>query len=111
MACLVRMDVTVRADLVRLGAACHDAGKVVYPEELDAPGSMHEAAGETLPLEHGMRADVARCCVSHARHDVLRVEYEELLVALADKLWKGRWAGALERRVVAETAARLDRPE
>ena len=30
------------ASLIELGAAIHDAGKIVHPEELSGPGSRHE---------------------------------------------------------------------
>lgn len=38
----------------RIGIALHDAGKVLFPAELDRPGSQHEAAGERMLLEQGI---------------------------------------------------------
>jgi len=45
---------------ILLGAALHDVGKVVHPNEMSAPGHEHEAAGEQLLLERGVEAEVAR---------------------------------------------------
>jgi hypothetical protein len=37
------------------------------------------------------------------------VSFEELLVALADKLWKGKREQALEKKVIETAAAKLGR--
>jgi hypothetical protein len=97
------------AQLIRLGVAVHDAGKIHFPAELDGPGSMHEPAGELLLLSHGVQADVARCCVTHARWQGQDVSLEERSVALADKLWKGKREASLELAVIDGVAARLHR--
>jgi HD domain len=86
-------------DRVLVGAAAHDAGKIVHPEEMTAPGHLHERAGERLLLAHGVPAAVARFCITHAMWDAPDVSVEDLLVALADKLWKGKREDDLERRV------------
>ena len=57
-------------------------------------------------LERGVSARLARVCMTHARWDVMEVELEDLVIALADKLWKGVRKAALEERVVQEVAAR-----
>jgi hypothetical protein len=95
------------ARLVELGVAVHDAGKIQHPEELDDPGARHEPAGQALLLAHGVQADVARCCVSHAAWQDEGDSFEERSVALADKLWKGKRVQALELLVLDEAAARL----
>ncbi|MDJ0944955.1 MAG: HD domain-containing protein [Kiloniellales bacterium] len=97
----------IREDLVRLGVVLHDAGKILHPGELDAPGDAHEAAGERLLLEVGVQPEVARCCLSYARYESMEVSFEELLIALSDRLWKGVRVGALELRVVDAAAERL----
>jgi hypothetical protein len=104
---LQRMGVRFDLDLVRLGVALHDAGKILHPEELDRPGSEHEPDGERLLLEHGVDPKVARCCMSHARWQTMECSLEELLVALSDKLWKGARIPELEGRVTEAVAARL----
>ena len=107
LAALRPLGVPVREDIVRLSAVLHDAGKIAHPGELGAPGSAHEAAGEALLLAAGVAPAVARCCLAHARYETMAVSFEELLVALADKLWKGRREAGLELRVIDGAAALL----
>jgi hypothetical protein len=95
--------------MIQLGAVLHDAGKISHPQELSGPGSMHEQAGELLLLAHGVQPEVARICASHGIWDSLHVSFEERVVALADKLWKGKREAALELSVIDEIAARLGR--
>jgi len=101
--------IPVDADFVRLGVVFHDAGKILHADELERPGHEHEPAGERLLLDAGVEPRVAHCCVSHARWDEDEVSFEERLVALADKLWKGKREPDLEKRVVEEAAARAGR--
>jgi HD superfamily phosphodiesterase len=104
---LESMGVHLDAPLVRLGVLFHDTGKILHPAELDGPGAHHEPAGQQLLLDHGVDPRVARCCVSHARWLDMECSLEELLVALADKLWKGVRHAELERRVIEAITARL----
>jgi hypothetical protein len=106
---LQRLGVTVDAHFVRVGAVLHDAGKILYADELAQPGHAHEPAGEQLLLREGVEPSVAHCCVSHARWADANVSFEELLVALADKLWKGKREPALEKKVIDAAAAKLGR--
>jgi hypothetical protein len=91
--------------LVLLGAALHDAGKIVHPAEMREPGIAHEAAGERLLLDRGVAADVSRFCVTHAAWNDERCTFEDLLVALADKLWKGKRDEDLELALSDHIAA------
>jgi hypothetical protein len=93
------------AGTVLLGAALHDAGKVVHPEEMSSPGHAHEAAGHKLLLERGVPAEIARFCVTHASWNEPDCTLEDLLVALADKLWKGKRDEGLERLLVDRVTA------
>jgi putative nucleotidyltransferase with HDIG domain len=93
--------------LVRAGAMLHDVGKTVYPDELQAAGARHEAAGERLLLEYGLDPALARCCISHAQWATMACSLEELVVALADALWKGVRRDSLEKKVIEESARRL----
>jgi len=97
-----RLDVD--QDAVLFGAAIHDIGKTIHPEELTGPGSRHEPAGRELLLGHGVPAELARFAASHARWDRPGVSVEELLVSLADKIWKGRREQGLETLVVGRLA-------
>ncbi|MET7426903.1 HD domain-containing protein [Dactylosporangium sp. NPDC005555] len=83
-------------EAVLFGAATHDIGKTLHPEELRGPGSAHEVAGTEMLREHG---DLARFAVTHARWERPDATPEELLVTLADKVWKGKRVEGLERRV------------
>jgi hypothetical protein len=98
------LGLSVDESWVRAGAVLHDAGKIVHPTELDAPGALHEDAGEQLLLAHGVDARIARCCVSHAAWRRVPCSLEELLVALADALWKGVRRPELEAKVIDEIA-------
>ena len=93
---------------VHIGIAVHDAGKILHPNELTGKGNLHEPAGEKLLLAHGVQPEIARCCLSHARYNVLDVSFEELLVALSDKLWKGKREPDLELRVIDNAASLLN---
>jgi len=105
-ALLQRLRSWVRVDeaRVRIGAAVHDAGKVLHPEEMSQAGHLHEAAGERWLLTLGFPPEIARCCITHAAWNDPRAQLEDRLVALADKLWKGKRDESLERALVTELA-------
>lgn len=103
------LGVAVDADHVLLGAALHDAGKIDHPDEMRAPGHAHERAGEQLLLGAGFAPHVARACVTHAAWSEPRAALEDRLVALADKLWKGKRDADLEGAIVEELADRVQR--
>lgn len=95
------------AQWIELGVAVHDAGKIAHPEELMGPGSLHEPAGKALMLQNDVQAEVAQCCISHAAWRTQGLSLEELSVALADKLWKGKREADLELLVIDQAALRL----
>jgi hypothetical protein len=82
---------------VLFGAATHDVGKVLHADELSGPGSRHEPAGERLLLRYGVPAHLARFAGSHGTWDAPGRGTEDLLVSVADTVWKGRRVVALER--------------
>jgi hypothetical protein len=102
-----KLGISCDGTLVELGVAVHDAGKIEHPAELDGPGSLHEPAGLALLLARGVQPEVAKCCVSHAAWHVAGVSFEELSVALADKLWKGKREADLELLVIDAAAIKL----
>lgn len=104
---LQTLGVSCDVRLIEIGAILHDAGKIQHPQELSEPGSLHEQAGQALLLSHGVQPEVARICASHATWDSPEVTLEERVVALADKLWKGKREADLELSVIDEVAARL----
>jgi HD domain len=90
---------------VLFGAATHDIGKVVHPEELSGPGRAHEPAGRELLLRHGVPAPLARFAATHAAWRQDGIGVEDLLVSVADKVWKGKRVDDLEDLVVERLAA------
>ena len=102
-----RLGIPFDSKLVELGVAIHDIGKINYPAELDAPGSLHESSGRAILLSQGVQPEVAQCCVSHAAWDGPEVSFEELSVALADKLWKGKREAELELLVIDASSVKL----
>ena len=77
------------ARAVLFGAAVHDLGKVQHPNELTEPGSEHEHDGPAVLEEAGVSPSISRFAGTHgAWNDSLPLE--DLLVALADAVWKGR---------------------
>ncbi|MDA8967948.1 HD domain-containing protein [bacterium] len=90
----------LNASTVQLAAATHDMGKIVHPEELYAGGTQHELAGPAFLTQHGFPADIARCARTHGRWAEEELALEELLVALADHVWKGTRSERLETRIV-----------
>ena len=91
----------VRVDrrAVAFGAATHDIGKAQFPGELSGAGAEHEAAGEVLLLSFGVPGYLARFAALHGVWDRDGADLEELLVSLADTVWKGRREDGLEQKV------------
>ena len=104
-----KLGVPLEAEFVRVGVVLHDVGKSLHPSELDAPGAAHEPAGERLLLERGVSAEVARVCRSHAQWRDVAETLEELVIALADKLWKGARVVELEELVIERASAAAGR--
>ncbi|PSB40811.1 HD domain-containing protein [Chamaesiphon polymorphus] len=104
-----QLDLKFNRDWIRLGVAFHDVGKILYPSELVDKGNRHEAAGELLLLSKNIDPKIARCCRSHAQWQQIECDLEELVVALADNLWKGKRNTKLEERVITKVAQILSR--
>lgn len=94
---------------VLLGAALHDIGKILHPDEMSGPESRHELDGRDLLAVHGLNV-LARFAMTHAQWDDDALPLEDLLVALADKLWKGKRVAALEHRIVDRLSTRRGAP-
>jgi hypothetical protein len=97
------------ADFIRLGVTFHDAGKILHPEELTDRGNNHEIDGERFLIANGIDPKLARCCLSHARWQTMECSFEELCIALADTLWKGKRNPQLEESIVKILADRSSR--
>jgi len=92
-------------ELALFGAATHDLGKVRHPKELQASGALHEAAGRKLLQDAGVEPRRARFAETHARWEVGEAAVEDLIVALADKVWKGKRDEDLELALARAVAA------
>jgi putative nucleotidyltransferase with HDIG domain len=89
------------SEAVLIGAAWHDVGKVVHPEELTGSGHQHEAAGMALLQQLGSEQRLARFARTHGTwSEDASLQLEDLLVALADQTWRGKRSNALEQRIV-----------
>ncbi|MEV5748372.1 HD domain-containing protein [Actinoallomurus sp. NPDC052308] len=97
-------DVAADREAVLFGAATHDIGKTIHTDELSGPGSAHEKAGHRLLLDHGVEERLARFARTHAAWTEPGITLEDLLVSLADKVWKAKRVPDLEQRVVDHLA-------
>jgi HD domain len=97
-------------DAVMFGAASHDIGKTVHPAELSGPGSEHEETGRQLLLSHGISPDLARSAATHAAWTRPGTQIEDLLVSLADKIWKNKRVSDLEDLIVTRLSADSSQP-
>jgi hypothetical protein len=93
-------DLIVDRDAVMFGAATHDVGKVIHPEELSGPGSAHERAGYELLIAEGVPHELARFARTHGDWSASGLTVEDHLVTLADKIWKAKRVPGLEDLVV-----------
>ncbi|WP_246268797.1 HD domain-containing protein [Acrocarpospora macrocephala] len=91
-------------EAVLFGAATHDIGKTIHTGELSGPGSAHEHAGYRLLLDHGVTEPMARFARTHADWTRPDIAVEDLLVSLADKIWKAKRVPDLEQLVVDHLA-------
>jgi HD domain len=86
---------------VLIGAATHDVGKIVHPDELRGPGRQHENDGPALLVEQGLPDNLARFARTHGQWTLLEApQTEDLLVALANLIWVGKRNQHLEGLIV-----------
>jgi hypothetical protein len=88
------------ASAVLFGAATHDLGKCQFPEELYGPGRKHEEHGATILESHGVPAPLARFASTHGTWQFQDLPLEDLLVCLADTVWKGQRIDDLETKLL-----------
>ena len=93
------------ADAVAFGAATHDIGKAIHPDELSGPGSAHEPDGYQLLVSAGVAERLACFARTHAAWGADDATIEDQLVALADKIWKAKRQEDLEQLLVGRLAA------
>ena len=95
------------AHAVLFGAASHDLGKCVHPNELTGPGSQHEEDGPALLEQHGIPPELTRFARTHgAWSEAEELPLEDLLCILCDCVWKGE-RSEIESHVVNRIAAAI----
>jgi len=105
-------EVTFSREEVLFGASIHDFGKVIERSELNRSGTQHEQRGIELLRSMGISDDRVRFAYSHGNWDKMpSVSLEDLLVALADKCWKGKRVDELESKIAALLSAASKKPE
>lgn len=102
---------SVDVEAVLFGAASHDLGKVLHSHELTGPGNNHEADGPALLEVHGVSPELARFARTHGAWSRESLPLADLLVALADCVWKGQRLEALEAQVVSRIAEKTGTEE
>ncbi|KAB2867050.1 MAG: HDIG domain-containing protein [Anaerolineae bacterium] len=95
------------AQLVRLGCILHDAGKILHPDELEIEGTQHTTAGYELLVKHQIDPQIADFCISHEHWQTDSPSLETLMVALADKLWKGKRHTELETATIQQVTTMI----
>lgn len=92
---------------VLIGAATHDVGKSIYLNELTGPGTQHEEIGPQLLQESGFPEAYTRFARTHAqwKREAL-IQLEDVLVAFADTIWKGKRDESLEQEIARQIAKR-----
>jgi len=95
---------------ILFGAATHDLGKTLYPEELGASGDKHQEDSPALLISMGVDSRLARFALTHSQWDET-MAVEDFVVALADKVWKGRGLPDLEAVLAKRIAGQTGLPE
>lgn len=86
---------TFDRDAVLFGAAVHDIGKAMVES-----GDRHDKRGLELLRDMGVPEHKARFAYTHRNWSAKDVTFEDLLVAMADKWWKGKRVEKLESKAV-----------
>jgi putative nucleotidyltransferase with HDIG domain len=98
-------------EAILFGAATHDLGKTLDREELSKSGRVHETRGVELLKSLGVSEARARFAFTHNNwRSADPLQIEDILVALADKTWKGKRIDDLDAAAV-EMISRQSRIE
>ncbi|VEP18818.1 HD domain-containing protein [Hyella patelloides LEGE 07179] len=94
---------------VLIGAAIHDAGKIIFNNEIYKSGNRHELEGEQYLINLGIPPHIAKFCRTHAHWNDPDNTIEDLLVAVADVLWKGCRNEQLENLVISRISNLMEK--
>lgn len=103
---LERLGAEIDKEFIRSGIVLHDIGKTVQSSELDREGDLHGETGRDLLRQEGVEPRLAQVCVSHIDWRQAKT-VEELVIACADKLWKGKRVADLEELLVRRVTTDL----
>ena len=95
-------------ELIKFGAATHDIGKVIEVKELYQSGKKHEAIGQNLLIENGFSQAYSRFAYTHGNWKNENLKLEDLIVSLADKIWKGKRVFELEEMIAKRISNELN---
>lgn len=99
--------IVLNESLVLFGAATHDIGKIKIKNELNEVGKKHELEGNIILKELGFTDEEARFTLTHGNWKEDNIEIEDLLVSLADKVWKAKRVDELEEKVGYKISSQL----
>ncbi len=93
-------ELKIERETIFFGAATHDIGKSLYPDELVGTGHKHESAGFELLINNSIAENLARFTITHAEWiNKDSILLEDLFVALADNCWSGKRNDELENLI------------
>lgn len=101
-------NLSVDEEAILFGAGSHDIGKVIEVNELYRSGKKHEEVGYQLLIENSIPYRLARFAKTHGDWSDPNLYLEDLLVALADKIWKGKRITELEEKVCQKLEERIE---
>jgi hypothetical protein len=84
---------------ILFGAATHDIGKIFETKELYQAGNRHEIVGYEFLISKEISENLARFTKTHGNWTDENLRIEDLIVTLADKIWKGKRIDELEERI------------
>lgn len=102
-------DLSLHKEEILWGAATHDIGKVIETEELYQKGNKHEQVGYELLLKNAISENLARFAKTHGNWVDSTLTIEDLIVSLADKIWKGKREEGLEESVIKAISIQIDK--
>lgn len=92
---------------VLFGTATHDICKMFETKELYQIGNQHEIVGYDFLISQNISENLARFAKTHGNWKEDNLKIEDLIVSLADKIWKGKRIDELEERlskIISETS-------
>ena len=96
-----RTELFLDEELVRIGVVFHDAGKIIFREELDGDGDQHERHGASMLLNWGLKPKYTEFCdLTYRYREEHDLSLEQWTVGLADKLWRGERDEDFEERAI-----------